>query len=52
MKARYKIAVSAAAFSLYLFVVANWYSPYMEASPASTPRSSGTVLGTTLESRK
>ena len=33
MKARYKIAVPAtatAAFSLYLFMVANGYSPYME----------------------
>ena len=55
MKARYKIAVSAtvsAVFSLYLFMVANWYSPCMRAFPASAPRSSSTVLGTTLEYRK
>ncbi len=55
MKARYKIAVSttvSAVFSLYLFMVANWCSPYMGVFPASASRSSSTVLGTTLESSK
>ena len=55
MKARHKVAVTAtaaAAFLLCLFVVTNGYSTYMEASPASAPRSSSTALGTALEYRK
>jgi len=55
MRTGYKIAApiaAAAAFLLCLFMVANEHSTCMEASPATTPRSSGTVLGTTLEYRK
>ena len=55
MKARHKVAVpatAAAIFLLYLFMVANGRSTYMEASPASAPGSSSAVLGTALEYRQ